>query len=521
MTAQEELIHLRQTKMLLQEQVDLQKQVIAQQQEQLRLQEQRAAQQQEQVGLLIKENSLLQQRVTQLTGQVSQLTEQVKTLQERLAKDSHNSSLPPSSDRFPRQAKPRSLRKASGKKAGGQEGHPGGTLEMSKLPDEVITLAVSQCQHCHTNLAAIVPRTIERRQVVDLPPPRLQVSEYQGEWKQCPHCQQITAAAFPDGVSASVQYGPRVGAIAVYLVMQQLLPWGRTCEVLADLVGVQISEGTLARLIERTAQTLVPVETHIKEALLEADVLHQDESGMHVSGKRWWLHVACTRLLTSYAAHPNRGQEALEAIGISPAFTGISVHDGWGAYFRYPCAHALCGVHLLRELTFLAEELGLWWAAKLKALLLDMKEATEQGRMQGKLWLHPLEVADWQTRFLALLDEGDQVHPPLPTPKGQRGKAKQHPARNLLDRLRKHQSAVWAFLENLLVPFDNNLAERDVRMVKVQQKVSGTFRSAQGAVSFCRIRGYLSTLRKQGMHVFSALEATLRGQPLLPSFKAT
>jgi transposase len=239
---------------------------------------------------------------------------------------------------------------------------------------------------------------------------------------------------------------------------------------------------------------------------------------LYVKNRRVWMHVTSTAQLTHYQVHESRGHEALDTIGILATFSGVSVHDCWATYFRYGCQHALCLVHILRELTYLAEELGLWWAAKLKKLLLAMKRATGDACTQGKSCLSPPEVASFTARFLALLDEGDQVHPSIPTPKGKRGRAKQHPARNLLDRLRKHQQAALLFLQRLEVPFDNNLAERDLRMVKVQQKVSGTFRSTQGAIHFCHIRGYLSTLRKQGLHVFSALEATLRGQPLLPSF---
>jgi transposase len=241
------------------------------------------------------------------------------------------------------------------------------------------------------------------------------------------------------------------------------------------------------------------VEEQIKQALCQAEVIHQDETGLHVANRRQWMHVTSTTRLTHYQVHASRGHQALDAIGILPHFTGTSVHDGWEAYGQYACAHAACNVHILRELTFLSEEQGLWWAAKFKALLLDMKEATEQARAQGKQWLHPLEVADWQTRYLRLLDEGDQVHPRATAPPGHRGRVKQSKARNLLDRLRKDQHAVWAFLEDLRVPFDNNQAERDLRMIKVQQKISGCFRSLAGAQAFSRIRGYLSTLRKQGL----------------------
>jgi transposase len=380
---------------------------------------------------------------------------------------------------------------------------------------------VTCCEHCQHDLQAVKPLQIERRQVVDVPAPRLLVQEHQAEQKQCPCCQHISTAAFPARIEAPLQYGMRLGATAVYLVQQQLLPWARTCEVLADLLGVHISEGTLASLIERCTQTLEAVEQATKEALVKADVLHQDETGLYVKGMRYWMHVACTAQLTHYAVHHKRGKDALDAIGILPRFQGTSVHDGWRSYFLYACLHALCLVHLLRELTFLAEEQGLEWAVELKALLLDMKEATDEARKLGLATLHPLEVQDWQAQFVALVAYADATTPTAQAPPGTKGRAKQSAARNLLDRLIDNQEAVLAFLHRLVVPFDNNQAERDVRMVKVQQKVSGSFRSEAGATAFCRIRGYLSTLRKQGLSLLASLEATLRGHPILPSFQAT
>lgn len=465
------------------------------------------------------ENKELQERLAQRDALIAQLQQRMQELEEQLAKDSHNSHLPPSSNRFVRQ--PKSLRKKSGKKAGGQQGHPGTTLLWRANPDEVIVHAVTCCEHCQHDLHAVKPLQIECRQVVDVPAPHLFVQEHQAEQKQCPACHQITSASFPAEVQARVQYGTRLGAIAVYLVQQQLLPWARACEVLADLLGVQMSEGTLAGLIERCAQNLGEVEQHIKEALVQAEVLHQDETGLYVKGVRYWMHVACTAQLTHYAVHPKRGKEALDAIGILPRFQGTSVHDGWRSYFLYACLHALCLVHLLRELTFLAEEQHLEWATELKALLLEMKAATDEAREQGLATLHPLEIADWQAQFVALVAHADATTPTAQAPPGKKGRAKQSAARNLLDRLIDDQEAVLAFLHRLVVPFDNNQAERDVRMVKVQQKVSGSFRSEAGAVAFCRIRGYLSTLRKQGLNLLASLEATLRGHPLLPSFQTT
>ncbi len=457
------------------------------------------------------------ERIAQMQQQLKLLSEQVQALQEQLKKDSHNSHLPPSSDRFHRQ--PKSLRQKSGKKAGGQPGHPGTTLMLSPTPDRVIVHAVEQCVYCQRDLREIERLQVERRQVIDLPPKRVLVIEHQAEQKCCPGCQQISIAPFPENVSAPVQYGAAFGAVGVYLVQQQLLPYERACEVMQDLLGPTMSEGTLQTLVQRCAERLCPVEEQIKAALAQADVLHQDETGLYVAGKRHWMHVSATEQLTHYAVHAKRGHEALDAIGILADFHGVSVHDGWQSYWRYACQHGLCNVHHLRELIFLYEVLQQIWAGQMKELLLDMKSAVEQARTEGRQGLHPLEVQDWKTRYEALLQDGylaNPPDPPLATP--QKGRRKQSPARNLLDRLSTHQDAVLAFLENFAVPFDNSLAERDIRMVKVQQKVSGCFRSVAGAHAFCRIRGYLSTLRKQGMPVLTALEQALVGHPVSPAF---
>src|SRR5436305_1378303 len=310
-----------------------------------------------------------------------------------------------------------------------------------------------------------------------------------------------------------------MGAVAVHLTQPQLLRLERTCEVLGDLLGVHMSEGTVGDLLQRTACRLARDEQQIKEALRQAAVIHQDETSVSVAGKRFWEHVTSTATYTQYQVHQSRGHEALNAMCILPVYKGISIHDGWGSYFLYDCEHAFCLVHLLRELVFQAEEQGAVWAAELIELLLLMKQATQDAREQGKHWLDPLEVLDWERAFLQVLDEGDRVTPRATAPPGTKGRVKQSAARNLLDRLRKHQQAVFCFLEDLRVDFDNNLAERDLRMLKVQQKVSGCFRSLAGAHAFSRIRGYVSTLRKQGLPLLPALQATLAGHPLLPSFE--
>lgn len=465
---------------------------------------------------LRQENTRLRELLQQQQMVIEDLQKQVQKLQDRLSKDSHNSSLPPSSDRFARQ--PKSLRRKSEKKSGGQEGHAGKSLHWSCEPDEILVQHVEECEVCHQDLQAIPICHVEHRQVHDIPPPQVIVREYRAEQKQCPACQHITAAPFPATVTAPMQYGPMIGATAVYLVQQQLLPLARAGEVLQDLLGVQMSEATICHLIQRCATALTDVEQQIKKALIQAEVIHQDETGLYVLGKRYWMHTTSTAHLTLYHVDKKRGQAALDACGILPFFQGISIHDGWAPYLRYDCEHACCNVHLLRELIFLSEEQGYLWAHDLKELLLEMKEATEQARSQGKRGVDPLEVADWEAQFLWLLDQGDLAHPRATAPPQTRGKCKQTPGRNLVDRLRKHQKAFLCFLEDLRVDFDNNLAERDLRMIKVQQKISGTFRSLEGAKAFSRIRGYLSTLRKQEIPLLSSLQATFCGHPVLPSF---
>lgn len=476
----------------------------------------------DELRLLREENALLREQVKQipvLLETIEQLQKQVKELQDRLAKDSHNSSLPPSSDRFVRQKKTKSLRKKSDKKVGGQPGHPGHTLELAETPDQVVELApVTHCQHCQADLSQVNAQTIERRQIIDVPQPRVEITEYQGEWKCCPHCQRLSRATFPPEVKASVQYGPRIAAIAVYLQVHQLLPQARTAEICADLLGVPLSQGTLAAMQTRAAKELESIEAQIKDALIHTPVLHQDETGLYVEGKRWWMHASSTPTLTHYAAHPSRGKEALDAIGIAPQFQGTSVHDAWASYFQYDYGHALCGVHLLRELLFLWEQHHCQWASDLAGLLLRMKTSAEQARVHQQWMVSSDVLLPLLDEYDRLLADADRLHPPALSPPGKRGRAKQSAARNLLDRLLTRKAQILAFLLDLQVPFDNNLAERDVRMVKVQQKVSGTFRSTQGAAAFCRIRGYLSTLRKQGKPLLAALFTTFGGQPLLPAF---
>jgi transposase len=325
-------------------------------------------------------------------------------------------------------------------------------------------------------------------------------------------------------VKAPAQYGTGIQALAVALVEGQAVSYARASQLLHDLLGVQLSAGSIASFVITCHQNLAPVETELKAALIKAPVLHQDETGMRVKKEGWWVYVCATTRLTHYAAHPSRGRAGLDAIGITPRFRGTSVHDGLKSYQGYAFTEALCNVHHLRELTFVEEELKQPWARKMKDLLLEMKAKVEQAKALGQQELDLEVAAELLCRYEKILMEGYQANPPPPAPtksehgKRKPGRAKQSPARNLLDRFSQRKQAVLRFLFDFAVPFDNNQAERDLRMIKVQQKISGCFRSEEGIVRFCRIRSYLSTLRKQSLPLFSALQQTLLGDPLLPAF---
>jgi transposase len=309
-------------------------------------------------------------------------------------------------------------------------------------------------------------------------------------------------------------------ALCAYLVQQQFIPDARVREVVADHFGAALSVGTLVTLVRQGAERLQVVEDEIKAALQRAPVLRHDETGLRVVGAEGarleWTHVTCTLELTHYARHAARGATALEAIGILPGFTGVSLHDGWTSYRHFrTCRHALCNAHHLRELTLVEEELQQAWAGQLKALLRDIRTAVEQARSAGAMRLERSVRDDVIARYEALLGDG-LAQNPLPPPHGapRRGRRKQRPVRNLLDRLWTYEHEALLFLDDFTVPFDNNQAERDLRMVKVQQKVSGTFCSDAGADAFCRIRSVCSTWRKQGRSVLDALEAAFAGRAL-------
>jgi len=471
----------------------------------------------EELQALREENRLLKAVVAELLPlkeQLAQANARLKELEERLAKDSRTSSKPPSSDGLGRL--PRRARRASGKPPGGQAGHAGHTLALVEQPDEVVCHRPEICSQCGEDLSAVPGSVAERRQVLDVPEIRLLAHEHQVEAIYCPTCHSISLGRFPASISAPVQYGPHLQALAVYLHQGQLLPTARTCQALAALCGCQIAEATLLQWSELAAERLAPTVERIADLIAASRLQHGDETGIRVSGMLHWLHVNCTRFLTHLAWHASRGRQAMDEIGIWPRFAGRGMHDRFASYDGYDCAHSICGAHLLRDCAAVAQQEQQQWAVDMQDFLLDLHDACHQWRLLHLSAVPAIERDDWVARSFELLAAGYAAQPPPPASSAgsSKGRPKQSQAKNLLDALLGRAEQVLALLDDLRLPFTNNQAERDLRWAKVQQKISGTFRSATGVTAFCRIRSYLSTMQKQGHSMLSALTAVFHGHPL-------
>jgi transposase len=455
--------------------------------------------------------------VESLYDVIASLEARIAVLEGQQKKNSQNSSKPPSSDGLRRTM---SLREVTGKKPGGQAKHEGRTLERVAEPDAIrVHAAPEVCSHCHTSLGSVVAEIAETRQVMDVPKVKMFTTEHRVERKRCPCCHAAATAVFPRNVHSSVQYGVRLSSLAVYLNIYHLLPRERTVEVLEELCGVSLSNGTIENMLARAFAATEGTETAIKEHLIIGDALSADETGARMNGKTQWIHVAATDTLTHYHASIHRGKEAHAETGILPAFAangGVLHTDFYPSYHAYECRHAYCNAHLLRSLRFLGDVQGHLWAKELRTLLQGTLHQLKEYRYETQNALAVLSSEVFRgiaQRYDGLVEAALRLHPRA-TQRANgttKGRIKQTEERLLLERFRDHKADILRFATDPCARFDNNLAERDLRMVKVQQKISGSFRSMDGAKVFCRLRGFCSTVRKNAANILDALVDAFNG----------
>lgn len=434
---------------------------------------------------------------------VEQLEWRIKELEAQLHQNSRNSNYPSSKDKY--KVKP-AFPRVKGGKIGGKPGHEGGTLQMVPAPDVIKKHRQEVCVHCGRIHGQEALTVRARRQVFDIPPPRIEVTEHQVLDWVCSGCQALNQGQFPQGVCSSTQYGLRLVAMSALFNNGYNIPRNKVQSIFSDLYGVTLNEQTLQAQNESAYGCLAEDEAHIKTKLLQSKVVHYDETGFYVGKERFWEHVASNEFYTALFVHPQRGAAAHQTdVSILPSFQNWAVHDCWSTYFNFTgCQHAVCGAHLLREFTALIES-GSRWAQNFHAFLIDLYERSDK----GKAAIPIKERAKVLRKYQDLLQQADQEEPP-PTQKP-RGKPKKTKGRNLLDRLIKHQDAVLAFAFHVEVPFSNNQAERDIRPTKTKMKVSGCFRTQYGAEIYARIQAFISTVRKLQFNPFNELYTVLSG----------
>ena len=441
-----------------------------------------------------------------MADQTESLQKRITELERRLGMNSRNSSKPPSSDVS--RPKPKSQRQKSGKKTGGQPGHRGHALKQSEVPDEVRKIPLPEGLLCESGCTRenSTPLTPEVRQIADIPEIRLRFIEFRAE-RVLGLCGHVHSAAFPEGVGAPVQYGPRIRAAALYLCAYHLVPQERTTQALSDLFGAPLSEGTLNAIIGYANRRLEATSDAIQVALSTEPVLGLDETGSFYNGVLWWQHTVSSPQFTHYGFHPRRGLEGTEwSTPFLVHYGGVTVHDAWAPYFQLPDAdHSLCNAHHLRELQGVFEATGQPWALRMQRLLRQAREEVEGYRELGMSALPESRQNYWSSCYRRIVASGLKDNPLKEPAEGERKRVRQSAARKLAERLRDREKETLAFMRDFRIPFDNNQAERDLRMTKVKGKISGGFRSIAGAKAFFRIRGYISTLQKQGAAVFEYL----------------
>lgn len=439
-----------------------------------------------------------------LLAHIEKQDRRIAELERRLGLDSSNSGKPPSSDGYGKKPCPQNLREKTGKKSGGQEGHEGRNLKQVENPDHVVN-HICPCGECGRQLGLEHSKGYRKRQVFDRPKPQpLEVTEHRAHTGVCPDCNTETAAPFPEDVSAPTQYGANIAALVVYLQNWQFVPEDRLAELMRDVFGVALSTATIAAMAKKKADELEGVADEIGKKVKQAAVKHMDETGLRITGVLQWLHVASTLLLTHYRISRKRG-------AMLDGVLGIIVHDFWKPYFTIAgVAHALCNAHHLRELKNLVEIEKEPWALAMSRFLRQACHAANLARERSTS-LNPTFIAWMLARYDRIVVEGLAFHenqPCLENPQAKRkrrGKPRRRAGHNLLLRLQGHKDDALRFLTNPDVPFTNNQAERDIRMMKLRQKISGCFRAEAGASTFATLRTVLSTARKQGWNILDTL----------------
>jgi len=455
--------------------------------------------------------------INSLTLENAELKNKVSELTDQLSKNSSNSSKPPSSDGYSK-PEPKSQRKKSGKKAGGQIGHKGETLEQVSNPDFIEIHKVSVCEKCGKDLEEHAPINHECRQEFELPITKPIVTEHKAEIKLCDQCAFITIAEFPENITQPVQYGPRVKAYSTYFNQQQFIAFNRLQDVFKDCFSLPISQGSMVNFNKKLAEKIEPSIDAIKNNIISSPVAHFDESGMKVNGKLQWLHVSSTKELTYYIIHEKRGEIAMNEMGILPNFKGVATHDHWAPYMNFnECDHSFCNAHHLREFEFAVDRYNQQWAVKIIKLLKQMNDTVSLSKKSGDLNLSKKIIEKFENQYSKILADGLDELPKLEESSvKKRGKKKQHKIKNLWDRMINNKKETLLFLHDFNVEFTNNLSEQDVRMCKVKQKISGTFRSSSGANNFAKIRSYISTARKQGQNIIDCITNAFHGAPFIP-----
>lgn len=471
-----------------------------------------------QLKQLIVEKLQLEDKVTRLESEVGLLQSRIKNLEGQKNKTSRNSSKPPSSDKGRKKRKVvKNSRTKSGKKTGGQPDNDGKTLLQISNPDHTILHEVTYCE-CGTDLREKEVEKLEIRQVFDLPSLKLEVTEHQAEVKLCDKCGKLVKGKFPMEVRGIVQYGTKIKGAILDLSTQHFLSYERIQTFFADWFGQRVSGYLINTSLQQGHDLLSGAyRQSMVSALLKQKVLHSDETGLYFEGSRKWLHVVSTPKLTLYHPHPSRGRAAIEDMGILAQYEGRIIHDNYTSYPTYKnCEHGLCNAHHLRELLFFEEEQQAVWAYQLGVFLRSSKRHVDRCKQEKQNSLSSEDLATYQLRYNEILKLGYDTLPPDPPAKSPKGRPPKHPQHNLLNRLMDKKEQVLAFIYDFDVPFDNNQAERDLRMVKTKQKVCGCFRTTKGAQAFASIRGYISTAKKNGIAILEALENLMKGQPITP-----